>query len=414
MKNERENNDLTVLLYESDGLMMQFDAKVTGSGRCDDSGRDYVVLDRTAFFPGGGGQQADEGFLVTAEGNRIEVFEVASVSGIIRHYVKEPIQEGMAVKGMIDPEKRIPRMQVHGAEHLISGLIHNRFGYDNVGFHMSDDETVFDVSGPLTDEQIRDIEQEANRLVFENVPFTISFPSPKEARNLEYRSKLDIFENVRLVTIEGVDSCACCAPHVDFTGRLGVIKILSSNPHRGGTRITMTAGLDAYRDYVSLHESNAGIMEILSARRDRTAEFASSFMEKFMTLKEENTSLRKELTRLVTDRVLDDIRADDSGRINPIFAEGLDPTGLRDLVNECTRISDGIICAFLGDDKAGYRYIFAINAKKADSTDIRSFASDFNEKCAGKGGGSRLMVQGTSTADRRSIERYFDLGIKMG
>ncbi len=405
MKNERIRKTETTLLYETDGMRTGFEATVISSG--EDKGY-YVILDRTAFFPEGGGQQADTGELVTADGNKVMVSDVQTVDGRVRHYVSDPIPEGVIVSGMIDAPQRFRRMQNHGAEHLICGIVHNMFGYDNVGFHMTENEAIFDVDGPLSPEQIRTVERRANEAVFANAPITISFPSEEEAGNADYRSKLDTYEDIRLVTIEGFDVCACCAPHVGSTGQLGLIKIIDAMPHRGGMRMTLMAGMSAYDDYEMLSDQNAGIMKILSSKRDSTAEFVKDMAERSRVLKEENTMLRKSISKVVTDSVLEKIAAKTGDMTGPevIFADCLDMRGLRDLVNECTKICNRTVCAFL-ENKNGFGYIFAVNPQNAGKASIKHLADDFNAKCPGKGGGSDIMITGTTSAGRSEIEEYF-------
>ena len=408
MKNARENRNKTELLYETDGMLTEFEAEVTGSFEDPSKGR-YVVLDRTAFFPEGGGQQADTGTVTTEDGTVVNVTDVQTVSGQVRHYIDGSVSEGARITGRLDASKRYSRMQSHGAEHLVSGLVNSTYGYDNVGFHMSDRELVIDFDGPLSDEQLRDIEERANRVVFENVPVTISFPSAEEAKSIPYRSKLDDLENIRLVTIEGYDICACCAPHAESTGQFGVIKILSSMPHRQGTRVTMIAGMDAYRDYAYLHDSNARIMELLSAKRDKTAEFVADLAGKMQTLKEEKNTILRNMTALVTKDALERIRVREkgSGECELVFSDILDPKGMRDLVNECVTVCDGPVCAFCGSDREGYRYIFGVGEDNAGKCDLRALTDAFNAACSGKGGGSDIMVQGNTSAKRINIESFF-------
>ena len=187
MKNERQNNNKTELLYETDGMMTEFEARVTEASDDGTKGH-YVVLDRMAFFPEGGGQQSDTGVIVSEENVGINVTDVRTIDGQVRHYIDGVLEEGRKVYGKIDKSKRFPRMQSHGAEHLVSGLVHNTYGYDNVGFHMSDDLLVIDFNGPLSEEQLRMIEEKANMVVFENVPVTISYPTKEEAESIPYRS----------------------------------------------------------------------------------------------------------------------------------------------------------------------------------------------------------------------------------
>ncbi|MBQ6318655.1 MAG: alanyl-tRNA editing protein, partial [Lachnospiraceae bacterium] len=181
MKNERIKSDKTELLYETDGMITEFEAVVTGYLHDPDSDRDYVILDRTAFFPEGGGQQSDTGEIITGDGKSVRVYDVQSVDDSVRHYIDGTLSENDKITGKIDAPSRFSRMQNHGAEHLLCGLIHSRFGYENVGFHMSDEGVTFDVDGPLTEEDIRNIERLANEAVFKNVPVTVSFPTAEEA-----------------------------------------------------------------------------------------------------------------------------------------------------------------------------------------------------------------------------------------
>lgn len=408
MKNERVKTERTELLYETDGMMTEFDALVVSCEKCADMDGYRIILDRTAFFPEGGGQRADTGHLVFADGKKIGIFDVRTVEGEVYHYSSDAVAAGEKVTGMIDRDQRFSRMQNHGAEHLVCGLIHRMFGYDNVGFHYSDEGLVIDINGVLSADDLKETEEAANRAVFENVPVTVSFPSAEEAQKTDYRSKIDIDENIRLVTIEGYDVCACCAPHVSSTGQLGVIKILNAVPHRQGMRITMIAGMDAYRDYSRLDSSNRKIMEMLSSKRDKTAEHVADQAGRMAELKEENTSLKKNLSLLATESALDMIKMRDPEDESPVvlFYDSLDPTGMRNLVNACTAACELTVCAFLESGPV-FRYIFAVNENRALSTDLKGLADDFNSKCMGKGGGSAVMVQGTSEASRKVIEGFF-------
>ena len=410
MKNERETNGLTELIYETDGMCTRFDAVVISCGTSEKGC--YIVLDRTAFFPGGGGQQCDTGMFELPSGDKIGVTSVAIVDGEVRHFIAEsvagPALEGVKLTGAVDEDKRYKRMQNHGSEHLISGLIRSLYGFENVGFHMTENEVVIDTGGPLSDEQIRVVEERANEAVFKNVPFVISFPTAEEAAGIDYRSKIEGLDNIRLVTVEGYDICACCAPHVRSTGQLGVIKIISATPHRGGMRLIVTAGMNAYYDYVMLHDANAKAMDALSAKRDHTGEAVEDMLERMQSLKAENTDLKKEMTNMLTESVLRDIGKKDPSSDKPelIFTEVLDPVGLRNLVNAVTAQYKGIVCAFCGNDTDGYRYIFGVNEDVAESAGLTAFAKEFNAACSGKGGGSSLMVQGTTTAKKESIQVF--------
>lgn len=133
-------------------------------------------------------------------------------------------------------------MQEHSGEHIVSGIVHRLHGYDNVGFHLGSENTTLDFNGELSEEQLQEVERLANEAVFADLPVQISYPSKEELKTLDYRSKIEIEGQVRLVEIPGVDICACCAPHVTHTGEIGIIKFIACDRHRGGCRVTMLAG----------------------------------------------------------------------------------------------------------------------------------------------------------------------------
>ena len=247
-----------IKLYENDSYIKNFSATVISCEEKD--GAFLVVLDKTAFFPEGGGQDADKGVI-----NGIEVFDVQIKDDIIYHKLEKNLEIGATVECSIDWDTRFSRMQNHTGEHIVSGLINIIFGYNNVGFHMNDSLVTFDVDGPLTDDDIKLVEKKANQAIYANNSINAIYPTPEELDNYDYRSKLDITEGVRLVEIENTDLCACCAPHVAKTGEVGIIKIISYIPYKKGTRIEMLCGSLALEDYQNLHITNKAIMNMLSA-----------------------------------------------------------------------------------------------------------------------------------------------------
>lgn len=428
MKDERIKSELTEVLYEKNGQVYNFVANVLTSELVTIEGNENivcaVVLDRTAFFPEGGGQQADTGYIVVVDTsvseiaeeneidkllkrkvNKVKVLDVqADDEGKICHYLDEEIPAGSLVVGLVDENTRFRRMQNHSGEHLISGLIHSMFGYDNVGFHMLDAGARLDCSGPLSKEQIAELELAANKAIYRNVPITVSYPGKDEIKNIDYRSKLDLEDGIRLVTIEGYDICACCAPHLSSTGQIGIIKIIDAMPHRGGMRLTMVAGLDAYEDYAMLHEENGKIMALLSSKRDTVGQFSQEFFDRNQKLKEENSNLKREMVSLISETVIDKIkkRSEDDKSVEVIFTEVLDNVGLRNLINSCTEIFNGVVVGFIGNDQDGYKYIMATSGAE----DIVTLNKAMTEKLSGRGGGNKQMVQGSLSATREEITSF--------
>lgn len=386
---------LTEKIYETNGYIRDFTAKVL---RCQplpekraDGAAFSVILDRTAFFPEGGGQTADTGNLGSAN-----VLDVQIVDGEIVHYTDAAISENMEVTGILQWEERLRKMQNHTGEHLVSGIVHQQFGYNNVGFHLGSDGVTVDFDGVLTEEEMRFVEYIANRVVALNKAVTVSYPSPEEAAVLDYRSKLDITENLRIVTIEDWDVCACCAPHVNSTGEVGTVKLLDWENWKSGIRIHMLCGMDALDDYQKRCENTVRISNMLSVPQLETANAVERLMNQMQTDREEIGRLR----RALLDSKIASLTQTDGNLV--LFDTELDANGIRNLVNAGVPLCGGICAGFVGSDADGYRYVIG-----SQSTPLRAWSKDFNAALNGRGGGSDAMIQGTVHASRADIEAYF-------
>lgn len=379
---------MTERLYYFDGHLSRFEARVLS---CEAEKDGYAVkLDRTAFFPGGGGQEADEGIIAGQK-----LLALREEGEDIVHVVEKPLEPGAAVTGELDWPLRFRRMQGHSGEHILSGTVHRLFGYDNVGFHMGAADMTIDFSGELDRDDLRRVELEANRAVWRNVPIRTLLPGPDELAHMEYRSKKELTGQVRIVEIEGVDRCACCAPHAASTGQVGCIKVIDSMRHRGGTRLTLICGEQALLDYQLLHENNARVSAALSAKRQETGAAIERYAAEQEERKAEVTRLKRELLRLK------------SAELRPtegcicIFEEDMDLITLRELVNAGSELSGKLCAGFAGRD-GDYKYIIGSRTKP-----LRAMAKEINSAIDGRGGGSDSMLQGTSRSDRGTIERFF-------
>ena len=175
------------------------------------------MLDRTAFYPEGGGQPGDQGVL-----DRINVLDTHEKGETVVHLTDAPIPAGTRVTGGVNWSLRHLHMQEHTGEHILSGLLHRFYGATNVGFHMGAACVTLDVDRPLTPEQVAVCERLANAAIWENVPVEISYPDEETLAHMEYRSKKALSGRVRIVTIPGYDVCACCGTHVARTGEIGL------------------------------------------------------------------------------------------------------------------------------------------------------------------------------------------------
>ncbi len=376
-------------LYYQDTHLLDFEATVTDCAP--DSGKFRILLDRTAFFPEEGGQGADRGTLAGQE-----VLDVQLIRGEIWHYLGAPVPVGSMVDGHVDWEQRFDYMQQHSGEHIISGLVHSTYGFDNVGFHLGKEEVTLDFNGSLTLAQLREIEESANRIVWQDLPVRVFFPEKEQLAQLEYRSKLELTEDVRIVEIPGVDVCACCAPHADTTGKIGLIKIVGVQSHRGGVRVNILCGARAVKEFTLHQDSVTAISNMLSAKQNAVAHAVLHLKEDNVRLKERANALQATVLSLQAD-MLPSPEEQDSVIL---FTGELDTIALRNTANALCEKYAGYCCLFSGNDSDGYRFIIG-----SSSLDCRQAASVLREQLGAKGGGTVPMVQGSVIASSQDIRK---------
>ena len=381
---------MTEKLFYTDSHLQEFTAKVVSCRPC---GNGYeAVLSRTAFFPEGGGQAADTGVI-----DGIRVYDVQEKGEQIFHYLEGELEEGKTVTGQIDWDKRFSRMQQHSGEHIVSGIVHARFGYDNVGFHLNDELCTLDLSGPLTKEELREVENAANEAVFANVPVQISYPSKEKLKTLDYRSKIEIDGQVRIVTIPGYDVCACCAPHVNFTGEIGLVKLVQSQNYKGGIRITMLCGRRALKDYQQKEESVKAIMGSLSAKEELIAEAVERVKEECTQLKSELAESRYQILEAQAEKI------PDGQKKVCIFDSKLSGNEPRELMNLVLKKGVEVCAVFAGNEESGYRYVIG-----SETEDVRPYSKVLKEQFDGRGGGKPVMVQGSVNGSEEAIRKVFE------
>ena len=378
----------TIKLYENDSYIKNFTATVIA---CEEkNGAFLIVLDKTAFFPEGGGQDADKGVI-----NGIEVLDVQIKDDIIYHKLEKSLEIGSTVDCNIDWDTRFSRMQNHTGEHIVSGVIHRTFGYNNVGFHMNDTLVTFDVDGPLNDEQIREVELKANQAIYGNKSIKAIYPTAEELPDYDYRSKLDITEGVRLIEIEDTDLCACCAPHVARTGEVGIIKIVSYIPYKKGTRIEMLCGALALNDYINVHNANKQIMNMLSAKRFETPVAVERIQTELSSVRAENKKLSGKLAMLKMEKHIKDNKV-------CVFIDGASYDELRNCSN--VLIEEYEYC-YLFSNTDGNNYIYVVSSKE---NSVRDLVQNLNKTFNGKGGGRDTYAQGKIVATKEEILSFIE------
>lgn len=378
---------MTEKLFYEDSFLKEFDAVVL---RCCPMGEKYeVVLNRTAFFPEGGGQYADTGWLGEAE-----VLDVQEKGDEVFHYVTKPLPEGETVHGGIRWEERFMKMQQHTGEHIVSGIIHRKFGYNNVGFHLGSEDCTMDFDGEMTLTQLREVETEVNRAVFSDLTVEESYPSKEALNAMSYRSKIEIEGQVRIVTIPGYDVCACCAPHVKRTGEIGIVKLIDSRRYKGGMRVTMLCGVRALEDYRRKEASVKRISSTLCAKNDVVAEA----VEQLKADRDELKNTIVQLQRQLMAHKVKDLPEDED--VIWLFEPDLDGSGPRELMNLVLGSGKRICGVFAGNWEEGYRYVVGSRQE-----DVRPIAKELNEQFQGRGGGKPEMVQGSLKGTEEALRK---------
>ncbi|MBR1633814.1 MAG: hypothetical protein IJ682_01990 [Lachnospiraceae bacterium] len=405
----------TIKLYDEDAYMKEFTATVVSIEK-NDKGQAGIVLDRTAFFPEAGGQSADVGELGD--------FKVVDVqingAGVITHFCvpkNAPADGGQgsgaqgslsdsfspengtalpavgeAVRGAIDWERRHTLMQHHTGEHLFSGIVHRDFGYDNVGFHLSDHICTMDYNGTLSEADVARIETECNEWIYKNAVISCDYPDDAALAGLDYRCKGELVPPIRIVTIAGADVCACCAPHVHTTGEIGTLKVLEAKSYKGGIRLTIVCGRKAFADYRNRFRLLAEASHLLSSHYE-------NLPERILRLQDEKYALKAKISSLQEER-LRQLIANATGEDSLFFVEDVDTKSIRSAVNALMDTHSGLCGIFCGNDPDGYSFILGSAVRNMQDT-----ASLLRQELKAKCGGSEKMIQGQVHTKREAIER---------
>ena len=375
-------------LYYEDCHLTHFSGKVLS---CQETEKGWlVILDATAFYPEGGGQACDLGELGTAR-----VLDVQEQGETVVHLCDAPLEVGATVEGTIDYARRFDLMQQHTGEHIISGIVHRRYGYHNTGFHVGSEVLTVDFDGVIPAEDLAAIEAEANEAVWRNLVLRCWYPSPEELPTVGYRTKRELPWPVRIVEIPEYDKCACCGIHVGATGEVGVIKIFSTMGFRGGTRMEMACGKRALDILNAAFDQNRQVSQAFSAKIMETGEAARRMNDMLNQEKFRCTGLQKQLLEGIAKDYVN------HGEVLH-FEDGLDPVLVRELADRIAEYCGGRAAVFSGTDAEGYSYCLAIR-----QGDLRELGKAMTAQLNGRGGGKPNFQQGRVSAGREQIEEFF-------
>ena len=375
-------------LYYEDSHLTEFTARVLS---CEETEKGFeTVLDATAFYPEGGGQGCDLGTLDDAR-----VLDVRERGERIVHLCSKALEVGSAVQGVIDWQRRFDLMQQHSGEHMVSGVIHRRYGYHNVGFHMGSDVITIDFDGVIPPEELPLIEAEVNNGIWSDLPIRCWYPEPEELPNVGYRTKKQLPWPVRIVEVPGFDKCACCGTHVKNTGEIGLVKLFTSIPCRGGSRMEMACGARAVALLTHAYNQNRQVSQAFSAQITETGAAARRMNETLEQEKLRYTALQKKLFGFIAESYVN------SGNVLH-FEEDLDSVQIRILADAIAEKCGGRAAVFSGTEEAGYA--FALVAREGD---LRPFGKAMTTALNGRGGGKPSFQQGRVSASKAAIEAYF-------
>lgn len=382
-------------LFYRDEYAWEFDAEVIS---CQKGKKGYeVVLSDTAFYPEGGGQPADRGTL-----GQVNVLDVKRRNGEILHITDAPLEPGMTVHGVLDWERRFDHMQQHSGEHILSGVVHAQFGYDNVGFHMNDEVVTVDFNGPITWEEAMELEDKVNAYIWTDAESRELYPSEEKLKAMDYRSKIELKGKVRLVEYPGADLCACCGTHVAHTGEIGLMKILSVSRHKDGVRMEMLFGGRAMKDYDRKHLLNTEFSCRLSAKPYETGEALQRVLDEMNAMKFRMQAMNERYYAMRATSI-------PVGEPVIFFNEpGMSMVEIRkfcDYLISTGKVKTAMIIS--PKDKESVNYVMG----SAD-LNMRDVGKLLNEKLHGRGGGRPEMVQGSFQAEAEAVEQAFLRAVK--
>lgn len=394
----------TERIYMNDVYCREFDAVISSVTK--NETETIVILDRTAFYPEGGGQTSDQGMM-----GEFPVTYVSEDADYIYHTLGPDctLEEGDRVHCTIDWDRRFDNMQRHCGEHILTGIIYREYKGVNRGFHMGDEYMTIDISmeedpeyTELTWDMVLKAEALTNQLIWENVPmFKLHFDTLAEAEKIPVRKKVVVEEDITLVGIGSPDSgwgtCACCGTHPAYTGQVGLVKAFKVEPNKGMFRIYFEAGRRAMADYTKRFDIISELGLKYSAGVDDLLEKMNNQEEKQKELKAKFTELRQSVIASKADSIREEINDGE------VHAYSFDELSIDDIRNMCKKMdfSGSKLTIFM--DKATNTCLLFSNGENDCGKLIKDNAPVFG----GKGGGRKDNAQ-ARFSDEESMTIFAD------
>ena len=377
----------TKKLYWENPYLTEFNANiVTIAAYEKDPTKQVVVLDQTAFYPEGGGQPWDEGYI-----HNSEVIYVYEENNVIYHVV-DPMSENQGeVLCRLNWQRRFDFMQQHLGQHILSSVIEELYDADTVGFHLGNDAVTIDITREaLTSQEVETIEKKANEYIYKNLSVTIHYPNKEELLKFTLRKSPSVAEGIRIVEIDKTDFSPCGGTHPGNTGEVGIIKIKRLEKMRGNTRIEFICGNRALNDYIWKNSYINDIASLLSIKDIETFPFVERIFHDLRQLEKENRNLQKNLLDYQIKELHNQGEDYKNYKIVVKIFDGIDFKNLQHMATALNRYENTIIFLATKNEKA--QVVFSRSQEL--NLDINKLFREVVGMINGKGGGNPMTAQG--------------------
>lgn len=353
-----------------------------------------VVLDQTVFFPEGGGQLSDTGTLTAGE-KALPVKHVHEKAGEIFHETKEPLAPGTKVVAKIDWPVRFDHMQQHCGEHMLSYAFYKLFGAHNVGFHMSADMVGIDLDREVDWQQALQAERFTNREIQEDRPVTTKLVPAEEAAKMNLRKFNDKLTGIlRIVTVEGSDSCTCCGTHPTSSGMVGLVKIFKVEKHKEGSRISFLCGREALERVEQYMLAALDASNLLSIKETELPDGIARLQQEKKELGERLTECTGKLLEYRIEEMKAHSATTEAGHAKFVFLESdMTPKEAKALAKRLGEIPEAFSAIFYQN---GERLNYMFLATDGAAVNCQQLIRTVNEAFGGRGGGRPELCQGSA------------------
>jgi alanyl-tRNA synthetase len=381
--------------YERGPSLARLETEVVSGG--EEHGHRYVVLADTILYPEGGGQPADRGTI-----GGVPVLDVRKVGGEVRHFLAAPVPPGR-VTAELDWARRFDHMQQHTGQHLLTAIAEQRFGWHTTAFHLGEQISDIELDAPqIAPEELARLEEAVAAEIRAARPVTGRRVSPNEYARLPVRTR-GLPEghtgSIRLVEIEGVDLNTCGGTHLCSTAEIEALKLLGTEPMRGGTRLFYAAGARLRRLYGAHHERNAKLRQLLGTSDEALAAGVSAKLDQLKEAQRAIRSLEEELAMASAQAL-----AAGPARVLTAHWPARDLPFLQRAAREVGRLApDRVVLLTSGEGEEG---AFVVGAGEQAAIDLPAAGRKVAELLGGRGGGSGRLFQGKASALSRREEAF--------